>query len=99
MERAVEEEATEVFVRHEIPFDLELVGSLMTDIGSNLAKCGSEGDHTLFHTQPLPQLKVVQMDDITSCLDLLRDYSGSWSRMVSKKAGKLLEESRSLKVQ
>lgn len=99
LERAIEEEPTEIFIRQEIPFDLDLVGSLLSDIRDNLIACSSQGGHTLFHPQAqLPQLKVTKLDDITSCLDLLRDYIVSWSRDLSTRGSKLVEENKSLKV-
>lgn len=100
LERAIEEEPTEIFVRHEIPFNLELVGSLLADIGESLTACStSQNDHAFFQAPTqLPQLKVDKMDDITSCLDLLCGYITSWSRNLAKRGNKLVDENRSLKV-
>ena len=100
LEHAVEEEASEIFVRHEIPFNLELVGTLLSDIRDNLTSCTAQGDHAPFFQprRPLPQLQVTKMDDITSCLDLLKDYIASWSHDLSKRGGKLMDENRSLRV-
>ncbi len=95
LEHAVEEEPTEIYIRHEIPFNLELVGTLLSDIRDNLTSCSTQMDHSFFQPhRPLPQLQVTKMDDITSCLDLLKDYIVSWSH----RSGKLVEDNRSLRV-
>ena len=99
LEHAVEEEASEIFVRHEIPFNLELVGTLLSSIRENLMSQDVQGDHAFFRPQkPLPQLQVSKMDDITSCLDLLKDYTASWSHDLSVRGGKLVDEAKSLRV-
>ena len=74
LERAVEEQPTEIFVRHEIPFDLELVGTLLEEIRGSLV-----GGSTPTQQRSLPELIVTKMDDITSCLAVLRDYVASVS--------------------
>ena len=81
-----------MYVRQEIPFNLELVGSLLSDIRDKLTTPFiSEGSHTLFQPQgALPQLRVTKMDDITSCLDVLRDYVTSWSRDLSSTGNKMV---------
>ena len=38
------------------------------------------------------------MDDITSCLSLLKEYITSWSHDLVKKGSKLIEENKELKV-
>ena len=74
LERAIEEQPTEIFVRHEIPFDLELVGTLLEEIRGSLV-----GGSTPTQQKSLPELRVTKMDDITSCLAVLRDYVASVS--------------------
>ena len=74
LERAVEEQPTEIFVKHEIPFDLELVGTLLEEIRGSLV-----GGSTPTQQRSLPELRVTKMDDITSCLAVLRDYVASVS--------------------
>ncbi len=57
LEHALEEHPTEIFVRHEVPFNLPLVGSLLADIRSNLIeRCDQEHMSNLKHA--LPDLKV-----------------------------------------
>ena len=98
----MEEEATEIFIRHEIPFNLELVGSLLSDIRDSLLaspRHTPQGDHAFLQPhKPLPQLQVTKMDDLTSCLDLLKDYIISWSHDLSKRGDKLMQENKSLRV-
>ena len=74
LERAVEEQPTEIFVKQEIPFDLELVGTLLDEIRNSLV-----GRNSSPHPSSLPELMVTKMDDITSCLTVLRDYVASIS--------------------
>lgn len=79
MERAVEEQPTEIFVKQEIPFDLGLVGTLLDEIRNSLI-----GGNSSTHQSFLPELRVTKMDDITSCLTVLRDYVASISCDVTK---------------
>ena len=64
-------------MRQEIPFDLDLVGTLLEEIRCNLI-----GQNDQYYT--LPELRVTKLDDITSCLSLLRDYITSWSHDMAK---------------
>lgn len=99
LERAVEEHATEIFVKQEIPFDLGLVGTLLAEIRTSLIDqediVNPERD---VHTSSLPELRVVKMDDITSCLTMLKDYVASLSREVSNSNSTLLGELKILRV-
>lgn len=102
LERAVEEEPSEIFVKHEIPFDLSLAGSLMEEIRLLLID-EFEG---YSHLSNLPTLKVLQLDDITSGLSLLKDYVSTMSsditRNIDKKkrlVNQLKEEVASLQAQ
>ena len=79
LERAVEEQPTEIFVKQEIPFDLGLVGTLLDEIRNSLI-----GGNSSTHQSFLPELRVTKMDDITSCLTVLRDYVASISCDVAK---------------
>jgi len=79
LERAVEEQPTEIFVKQEIPFDLGLVGTLLDEIRNSLI-----GGNSSTHQSLLPELRVTKMDDITSCLTVLRDYVASISCDVTK---------------
>jgi len=93
----VEEVPTEIFVWQEMPFDLELVGSLLSDICNSLRQCiacGSVKAHppVLQPQGQLPDLKIAEMDDITSCLTLLRNYITSWSHELSSRADKLVDD-------
>lgn len=96
LERGIEEEASEVYVKQEIPFSIELVSSLLDDIRCNLV-----GQSETFggQTHLCPELQVVKLDDITSCLTVLRDYITTWSRDVTKNTHTLQEEVRQAKVQ
>ena len=81
LERAVEEQPTEIFVKQEIPFDLELVGTLLEEIRGSLV-----GGRTRTQQRSLPELRVTKMDDITSCLAVLRDYITSVSHSFTGKS-------------
>lgn len=84
LERAIEEEPSEIFVRHEVPFDLSMVGSLMEEIRTLLVD-EFEG---YSHMTNLPSIKVKQLDDISSGLTLLKDYISTMSSDVSKSMDK-----------
>lgn len=92
LERAVEEEPSEIFVKPEIPFDIELVGELLKDIRSNLI-----GQEDVSLHGKLPELRVSRLDDITSCLTVLRDYITSWSHDVLKPQSTLQPELKRLR--
>ena len=100
LERAVEEQPTEIFVKHEVPFNIELVGSLLTNIRSNLIgqDFGQSPTHPAPKTAMLPELQVSKLDDITSCLTVLSDYITSWSHDVAKDSRSMKSELRDLKV-
>ena len=98
LERAVEEHATEIFVKQEIPFDLGLVGILLADIRTSLVDQEDvinpgKGGHG-----SLPELRITKMDDITSCLALLKDYVVSLSREVTSSNSTLVGELKILRV-
>ena len=80
LERAIEEQPSEVYVKQEIPFTLEEVGMFLADIRSSLI--GQEDGYAPHGS--LPPLKVAKMDDITSCLSVLRNFIASWSQDISK---------------
>ncbi|XP_019854093.1 PREDICTED: FYVE and coiled-coil domain-containing protein 1-like [Amphimedon queenslandica] len=84
LERAIEEEPSEIFVRHEVPFDLSLVGSLLEEIRTLLVD-EFEG---YSHMTNLPSIKVKQLDDISSGLSLLKDYVLTMSSDVTKSMDK-----------
>lgn len=100
LERAVEEQPTEIFVKHEVPFNIELVGSLLASIRSNLIgqDFGQSPTHPAPKTAMLPELQVSKLDDITSCLTVLSDYITSWSHDVAKDSRAMKNELRDLKV-
>ena len=76
----MEEEPSDILVKQEIPFDLPLVGSLLTELRSLLM------DQLEDYSQPVevPEVVVSGLDDITSGLTLLRDYVLSQSYNVVK---------------
>ena len=96
----MEEQPTEIFVKHEVPFNIELVGSLLTNIRSNLIgqDFGQSPTHPAPKTAMLPELQVSKLDDITSCLTVLSDYITSWSHDVAKDSRSMKNELRDLKV-
>ena len=94
----MEEHPTEIFVKHEVPFNLELVGTLLADIRSDLIGRGEYNGQMFPLQSPLPELKVEKLDDVTSCLTLLNEYVGSWSSGVSTFNNNLLEELKLVKV-
>ena len=96
LERGVEEEASEIYVRQEIPFSIELVSNLLDDIRCNLV---GQSETIGGHTHLCPELEVVKLDDITSCLTILRDYITAWSHDVTKNSHTLQEDVRRAKVQ
>ena len=91
----MEEEASEIYVKQEIPFSIELVGSLLDDIRCNLV---GQSETIGGQTHLCPDLEVVKLDDITSCLTVLRDYITTWSRDITKNSHVLQEEVRKAKV-
>ena len=91
LEQGVEEEASEIYVKQEIPFSIDLVGSLLDDIRCNLV---GQSETIGGQTHLCPELDVTKLDDITSCLTILRDYITSWSRDVTKNSHTLQEEVR-----
>ena len=64
----MEEHPTEIFVRQEVPFDLDLVSTLMNEISRNLS-AQSSGHASL------PPLTISTLDDVSSCLMMMRDYA------------------------
>ena len=71
LERAVEEHPTEIFVKHDVPFNLPLVGSLLAEIrGSLIGQCD---DHMIPYKNALPDLKVsdIHITTTTSCIPIL----------------------------
>ena len=96
LERGIEEEASEIYVKQEIPFSIELVSNLLDDIRCNLV---GQSETIGGQTHLCPELQVVKLDDITSCLTVLRDYITTWSRDVTKNSHTLQEEVRQAKVQ
>lgn len=84
LERAIEEEPSEIFVKHEVPFDLSLVGSLLDEIRTLLVD-EFEG---YSHLSNLPNIKVTQLDDISSGISLLKDYISTMSGDMSKSMDK-----------
>lgn len=83
----MEEHPTEIFVRQEVPFDLGLVGTLMNEILHNLSTRASG------HAS-LPPLTIATLDDITSCLMLLRDYIVVWSQEAGRTRDELEDKLR-----
>ena len=90
----MEEEASEIYVKQEIPFSIDLVRSLLDDIRCNLV---GQSETIGGHTHLCPELEVTKLDDITSCLTVLRDYVTTWSRDVTKNSHTLQEEVRRAK--
>ncbi len=86
----MEEHPTEIFVRQEIPFDLALVGALLEEIRGQLETHADHSDNHLHNS--LPELQVANLDDVTSCLTLLRDYAIAWSHDVTKNSSVLEEQ-------
>ena len=97
LEKAVEEEPSEIYVRREIPFDLQLVGTLLTDI-RDCIKMGGDPAHRLVEEGPLPELKVTKLDDVTSGLTVLKSFVATWTQEVARKGAELKQENKSLKV-
>ena len=100
LERAVEEQPTEIFIKHEVPFNIDLVGSLLGNIRSNLIgqDFGESPSHPFPKKAMLPELQVSKLDDITSCLTVLSDYITSWSHDVAKNSRIMKQELRETKV-
>lgn len=91
----MEEEASEIYIRQEIPFSIELVSNLLDDIRCNLV---GQSETIGGQTHLCPELQVAELDDITSCLTVLRDYITTWSRDVTKNSHMLQEEARVAKL-
>jgi hypothetical protein len=96
LERGIEEEASEIYVKQEIPFSISLVSSLLDDIRCNLV---GQSETIGGHTHLCPDLEVTKLDDVTSCLTVLRDYITAWSCDVTKNSHSLQEEVRQARVQ
>lgn len=96
LEQGIEEEASEIYVKQEIPFSIELVSNLLDDIRCNLV---GQSETIGGQTHLCPELEVKKLDDITSCLTILRDYITAWSRDITKNSHTLQEEVRRAKVQ
>ena len=96
LERGIEEEASEIYVKQEIPFSISLVSSLLDDIRCNLV---GQSETIGGHTHLCPDLEVTKLDDVTSCLTVLRDYITAWSCDVTKNSHSLREEVRQARVQ
>jgi hypothetical protein len=96
LERGIEEEASEIYVKQEIPFSISLVSSLLDDIRCNLV---GQSETIGGHTHLCPGLEVTKLDDVTSCLTVLRDYITAWSCDVTKNSHSLREEVRQARVQ
>ena len=66
----MEEQPSEVFVQQQIPFDIHVVSKLFSELQVILT------DEFEGYTQEslLPEIKVTELDDITSGLSLLKDY-------------------------
>ena len=92
----MEEEASEVYVKQDIPFSISLVSNLLDDIRCDLV---GQSETIGGHTHLCPDLKVTKLDDITSCLTILRDYITAWSHDVTKNNRTLHEEVRQARVQ
>ena len=84
-----------MYIKQEIPFSIELVSSLLDDIRCNLV---GQSETIGGQTHLCPELEVAKLDDITSCLTILRDYVTSWSRDITKNSHTLQEEARISKV-
>lgn len=89
LERATEEQPSEIYVKQEIPFTLEEVGMFLADIRSSLIG-RDDNDHAPHRS--LPPLKVDKMDDITSCLCMLNNFISSWSRDIARNTTALRAE-------
>ena len=95
LERGVEEEASDIYVKQEIPFSINLVSNLLDDIRCNLV---GQSETIGGQTHLCPELEVIKLDDITSCLTVLRNYITTWSRDVTKNSHTIQEEMRQAKV-
>ena len=83
-----------MFVRQEIPFDINVVSRLFSELRSVLT------DEFEGYTQDsvLPEITVDKLDDITSGLSLLKDYITTMSQDVtdsSRKSHEVIKELRS----
>ena len=96
LEQGIEEEASEIYVKQEIPFSIELVSNLLDDIRCNLV---GQSETIGGQTHLCPELDVTKLDDITSCLTTLRDFVTAWSRDITKNSHMLQEEVRRATVQ
>lgn len=92
----MEEHPTEIFVRQEVPFDLGLVGTLMNEISHNL---GTRASSSSSSHASLPPLTIATLDDVTSCLVLLRDYIAVWSQEAGLMRDRLEEQLRAAREQ
>lgn len=92
----MEEEPSEIFIWREIPFDLELVGALVADIRDCI---GTDHTHSVCPPGHLPELRVTKLDDVTSCLSLLKNCVTSWVQDISRRTGQLVDENKLFKVQ
>ncbi len=75
----MEETPSEIFVQQQIPFDIHVVSKLFSELQVILT------DEFEGYTQEslLPEIKVTELDDITSGLSLLKDYITTMSEDVT----------------
>ena len=97
IEKAIEEQPSEIYIKREIPFDLDMVGTLLVDIRDCFKPAG-EHAQGLVDVGPLPELRVTKLDDITTGLSVLKSCIMSWTQEMSQKSLQLCDDNKSLKV-
>ena len=97
IEKAVEEQPSEIYIKREIPFDLDLVGTLLRDV-RGCFHLPDEPARGFVEVGPFPELNVKKLDDITSELSVLKSCVTAWTQEANRKGVELQKENKLLKV-
>jgi len=97
IEKAVEEQPSEIYVKREIPFDLDLVGTLLREI-MNCFHPPDESAQGFVEVGSFPELNVKKLDDITSELSVLKACVMAWTEEAIRKGVEFQEENKFLRV-